>query len=70
MGVEIPHMASDFDCPYDDSNLCLGMACSRTIKKVDESSPWYWVGDICFGSLPVHCGLVGSPQGEDEEEII
>ena len=70
MGVEIPHMATDFDTPSNDSSLCLGMVCSRTLKKLDQSSPWNWVGNIRFGYLPILWGLVGSPQGEDEEEII
>ena len=70
MGVEVPHMATDFNSPSNDGNLCLGMACSRTLKKLDQSSPWNWVGNIRFSSLPILWGLVGSPQGEDEEKII
>lgn len=61
MGVEIPHMAADFDSPSDDGNLCLGMVSRRTLKKLDQSSPWNWVGNIRLGALPIHRGLVGSP---------
>lgn len=68
MGVEIPHMAADFDTPFNDSNLRLGMVSRRTCKKIDKSSPWNWVGNIRLGSLPILLGLVGSSQGEDEEE--
>ena len=63
-------MATDIDTSSDDSSLCLGMACRRTLQKLDESSPWNWVGNIRFGSLPIHWGLVGSPQGEEQEESI
>ena len=70
MGIEIPHMATDFDCSSNDSNLCLGMGCRRTLKEADESSPWNWVGNIRFDSLPIDWGLVGSPQAEDEEKSI
>lgn len=70
MGVEIPHMATDFDSPSDDSSICLGMVCGWTFKKFDQSSSWDWVGNIRLGSLPIHWGLVGSPQGEEQEEII
>lgn len=62
-------MATDYDTPSNDSNLCLGMVSRRTLKKLDESSPWYWVSNIRFGSFSIHRGLVGSPQGKDEEEI-
>ena len=63
-------MATDLDSSFDDSDLCLGMVSRRTLKKVDKSSPWNWAGNICVGCLPILWRLVGSPQGEDEEEII
>ena len=70
MGVEIPYMATDFDPPFDDSRFCLGVVSRWTLKKADESSPWDWAGNIRSGYLPILWGLVGSPQGEGEEEII
>ena len=70
MGVEIPHMASDSDAPFNNSSLCLGLVSRRTLKKVDEPSPWNWAGNIHLGYLPILWGLVGSPQREDEEEIV
>lgn len=63
-------MATDFDTPSIDSNICLGMGCSRTLEKLDQSSPWNWAGNIRFGYFPVLWGLVGSPQVEVEEKII
>lgn len=70
MGVKIPYMATNSDRPSDDSCLCLGMAGRRILKTPDESAPWNWVGNIRFGSFPVHWRLVGSPQGENEEAIV
>ena len=70
MGVEIPYMVTDFDPPFNDSRFCLGVVSRRTLKKVDESSPWDWAGNIRFGYLPILWGLVGSPQGEKKEKII
>ena len=63
-------MATDFDTPFDDSSLCLGLVSRRTLKKVDKSSPRHWAGNIRPRSLPILLGLVGSPQGEDEEETV
>ena len=65
MGLKIPHMAADFDTPFDDSSICLGMVSRRTLKKIDESPPWNWIGNIRLGDIPIFGGLVGSPQGEE-----
>ena len=70
MGVEIPQMAADIDAPLSHSTVCIGMACSRTLKKLDQPSPWDWIGHIRFGYLPILRGLVGSSQGEEEEKIV
>ncbi len=61
MGLEIPHLATDFDPPFDDSDLCVGMVSRRTFEKVDESPPWNRTGSIRLGYLPVLLGLVDSP---------
>lgn len=70
MGIEISHMATDFDSPFNDGGICLGLVCSRTFEKVDQSSSWNRIGNIRFGPLPIHFGLVGPPQGENAEKVI
>lgn len=70
MGFAIPYMATDFDTPFDDGSLCLGLVSRRALKKVDQSSPRHWAGNIRPGCLSILLGLVGSPQGEDEEESV
>ena len=70
MGGEIPLLATGFDSPFDDSHLCIGVVSRRTFKKVDESSPWNWVGNIRLGHLSILWRLVGSPQGEKSEAIV
>ena len=70
MGVEIPHMVTDFDCPFDDCNLCPGMDRSRTFEKIEQPPPRNWPSNIRLGTLPVHWRLVGSPQGKEQEKVI
>ena len=63
-------MAADSDTPSHDSNICLGMDSSRTLKKPDEPSPRNWAGNIRLGDLPILWRLVGSSKVEGEEEIV
>ena len=63
-------MATDFDTPFDDSSLRLRVVGCGTLEEVDQSSPWDRAGDLRLGDFPILWGLVGSPQGEDEEEIV
>lgn len=70
MGFAIPYMATNFDAPFDDSSLCLGLVGRRTLKKVDKSSSRHWAGNIRPGHFPILLGLVGPPQREDEEETV
>ena len=70
MGLKIPYMATDFDTPVNDNSVCLGMVSRRTLEKIDQSPPWNRIGNIRLGDIPIFGGLVGSPQGEEQKEVL
>lgn len=63
-------MAANIDRPLDNGHLRPGMDCRGTLEKIDESTSWYWVGDICHGPCTIHLGVVDASKGKDEKTAL
>ncbi len=63
-------MAADIDGLTVNGRIHIRLDGRWTFEEFDEPTSWHWTGNLCSNMVPGHWGLVGSSQGEDEEENI
>lgn len=70
MGVATTYLAADLDGSLDNGGIRAGLFRGRAGAKLDKSPPRYWSGNFCAGLDASSWRLVGTLEGEGEEEIV
>lgn len=70
MGVATTYLAADLDGSPDNGGIRAGLFRGRAGAKLDESPPRYWSGNLCAGLDASSWRVVGTLEGEGEEEIV
>ncbi len=70
MGVTTTYLAADPDGSLDDGGVCPGLLRGRAGAELDQSPPRYWPDNLCAGLIASSWGVVGTLEGEREEENV
>lgn len=70
MGVTATYLAADPDGSLDDGGVRPGLFCGRAGAELDQSTPRYWPNNLCAGLNASNRRMVGTLEGEREEENV
>lgn len=70
MGVAATYLAANLDGSLNDGGVRAGLFRGRAGAKLDESPPRHWPDNLCPGLGTSSRRVVGTFEGEGEEEIV